>query len=464
MSQVPEEEEIMIVELFQCWKQYVCLWDMQNDNYANRDRRNEAYLSLLEIYKNYNCSAEWMEKMRSTYKREARKTKRTVAKEYIGNDAIRSRWWGRRRTTHHKRVFYTGLVVASPGFVGACVGQGPDKDGREIRSYRCRRRSIQDNIQNTRGEIMLVAGTRQHEPPGTKQALRNFATRRKADQNKSYGTSDDSRCGKRYIRKQKLSKGTQATLFPNHEVIDLTITDSAFSLLEHDMTVIPGHLWVSKLESTHTWCLFTDTVTGNGRGVAVSIRAGGLEEVGQYHGRRALQTSSRRVYSGRRSGTQVQLLRACRMPSTRQRYTTSAGFMIDSDVNNEKVIELTTSRRQALDRSPVNWSRDRPTDGRLTDATDGCESTFRSGQARLDIRPPLRPCLRVTIIPLQQHNSKNVVLSLMTSLPTRCLAQLPTKSVPSILPRINSNEALTKSSIAALLLVAQPKKTIELSA
>lgn len=79
MSCVNPTEKAVIVEFIELWKEFRCLWDLEDKHYSNRDRRNECYKALLEIYK--KCIPEAtlgtikkkLENMRSAYKREARK-------------------------------------------------------------------------------------------------------------------------------------------------------------------------------------------------------------------------------------------------------------------------------------------------------------------------------------------------------------------------------------------------------
>ncbi|XP_046386858.1 uncharacterized protein LOC124156375 [Ischnura elegans] len=79
MAQVSNEERVMTVALLECWRQYRCLWDMKDDHYSNRDRRNEAYNALLEIYKTSSGNAtlstlkKKLENIRTAYKREEKK-------------------------------------------------------------------------------------------------------------------------------------------------------------------------------------------------------------------------------------------------------------------------------------------------------------------------------------------------------------------------------------------------------
>ena len=40
-----------MVEFLECWKECRCLWDVEDKNYAKRERMNECYNVLLEIYK-----------------------------------------------------------------------------------------------------------------------------------------------------------------------------------------------------------------------------------------------------------------------------------------------------------------------------------------------------------------------------------------------------------------------------
>ena len=78
-----------LVEFLECWKECRCLWDVEDKNYANRDRRNECYNVLLEIYKkkktNTRCyrtivikkkKKKKTENIRAAHKREVRKVSR----------------------------------------------------------------------------------------------------------------------------------------------------------------------------------------------------------------------------------------------------------------------------------------------------------------------------------------------------------------------------------------------------
>lgn len=79
MSQVPAEERSMLEELIENYQSSRCLWDIQCDSYSNRDRRNAAFNSLLEIYKKVYPDAtiatlkKKLENMRSAFKREEKK-------------------------------------------------------------------------------------------------------------------------------------------------------------------------------------------------------------------------------------------------------------------------------------------------------------------------------------------------------------------------------------------------------
>ena len=46
-----DAEKVVMVEFLECWKECRCLWDVEDKNYAKRERINECYNLLLEIYK-----------------------------------------------------------------------------------------------------------------------------------------------------------------------------------------------------------------------------------------------------------------------------------------------------------------------------------------------------------------------------------------------------------------------------
>lgn len=79
MSLVSELEKSVIIEFIESWKEFRCLWDLEDKCYSNRDKRNECYKSLLDILKKLVPEASLatvrkkIENMRSAYKREARK-------------------------------------------------------------------------------------------------------------------------------------------------------------------------------------------------------------------------------------------------------------------------------------------------------------------------------------------------------------------------------------------------------
>ncbi|XP_072392638.1 uncharacterized protein [Diabrotica undecimpunctata] len=91
MSQMATNEKTMIEELLKCYKTSRCLWDVQCETYSNRDRRNEAYNSLLEIFKTAYPDAtlailkKKLENLRTGYKREEKKV---ISSEACGTSQI----------------------------------------------------------------------------------------------------------------------------------------------------------------------------------------------------------------------------------------------------------------------------------------------------------------------------------------------------------------------------------------
>ena len=70
---ITQDEKDVIVELLERYREFRCLWDTTSELYSNRESRNEAFMSLLEIYKKLQPNAvlegvkKKLENMRSAY-------------------------------------------------------------------------------------------------------------------------------------------------------------------------------------------------------------------------------------------------------------------------------------------------------------------------------------------------------------------------------------------------------------
>ncbi|CAH2088742.1 unnamed protein product [Euphydryas editha] len=78
MQEIITERDVLI-ELFQLYKDYQCLWDTSHELYCNRDARKQAFAVLKQCYSKFEKDAtvedvkKKLENMKKAYKRERKK-------------------------------------------------------------------------------------------------------------------------------------------------------------------------------------------------------------------------------------------------------------------------------------------------------------------------------------------------------------------------------------------------------
>ncbi|XP_045492533.1 uncharacterized protein LOC123704129 [Colias croceus] len=86
-------ERDIIIKLLEVYKDFPCLWDLTNKDYANRDARNQAYIIMLELLKKIDSGATLktlknkLDNMRTSYRRERKKVEASKTSG-AGNDEV----------------------------------------------------------------------------------------------------------------------------------------------------------------------------------------------------------------------------------------------------------------------------------------------------------------------------------------------------------------------------------------